>query len=177
MASNRFSAEDIEASAIDWSVSLLTRYQELVQEGEFTESHRRHLRDLLSSVVWYWGGKGRHKFLGVGVWSKAALDSYQRHGRVVTSKGANDSLAHEHVVPRRAVVNALLDLSDVTPESVRGLLTELAIVAVVTVAEHDRLDDQIVDRADPWKRYRVANIPVVMGPAVIDALGDAADLG
>ena len=176
MTSTRFPAEDIEASAIDWSVAVLTRYQELVREGEFTESHRRHLRDILSSVVWYWGGKGRHKYLGVGVWSEAALDSYRRHGKVVTSKGANDSLVHEHVMPRRAVVDALLEIAEVTPESVRALLTDLAIVAVVTVAEHDRLDDQIVDPADPWKRYRAAKIPVVTGPAVIDVLGDDADL-
>ena len=175
MANARFPAHEIEESALDWAVALLQRHRELASRGALTPSHRRHLRPLLSNVVWYWDGKGKHKYLGVPAWSHEALASYRRNGGVVTTKGRGDALVHEHVMPRKAVVDALLDLDPVSPASVRDLLDRLAVVAIVTESEHRRLDDSILDRDDPWLRYRVANVEVARGGDVVAALGDAAD--
>lgn len=72
-------------------------------------------------------------------------------------------LQHEHVVPRKELVSAILR----EPERVRELLAT-AVGCVVTADEHRRLTE--VTRKNPqlaaWERYKVAGVEVVDTDAV-----------
>ena len=109
-----------------------------------------HYRELLSILVWKWT-EAHGKYRGCRYWSQAALAA------------TKDDWCHEHVVPRRLLVDAVRDLADPSPDAVRDLLERMAVACVVTRAEHDALPEAAWEELleDPWARYRRAGIEVV----------------
>lgn len=99
-----------------------------------------HRNELLSICVWKWT-EAHGKYKGCRFWTRAALDAER------------PQLAHEHVVPRRLIVRALIELDEVS--DVPDLLARMAVACVVTRSEHDRLPEASWDEllANPWARY------------------------
>ena len=112
-----------------------------------------HVRELLSILVWKWT-EADGKYRGCRFWTPQALAADR------------STWAHEHVVPRKLVVRALLDLPDPSPSAVRDLLERVGLACIVTRDEHDALPDLPWETLhdDPWARYREAGIEVVERP-------------
>lgn len=74
----------------------------------------------------------------------------------------------EHTVPQMVIVNKLMELTDVSPEIVSGILEKLYTVRLVTYAEHERLSSLGLrsrmpsnwDGLDILHRYREAGIEI-----------------
>ena len=99
------------------------------------------------------------KYDGCPYWSEGALASRGKYGRPVKDKrkfGA-DALRHEHVFPRKELVQKLFSLADPTSTLVGELVESLNIGVVVTVAEDERLPKQGTE-PDPWERYRQGGV-------------------
>ena len=128
----RSTPEEKRASAVALAVAVM----------EVRDSLQAHRNELLSICVWKWT-EAHGKYRGCRYWTRAALDADQRQ------------LAHEHVVPRRQLVRALIDLPTASEEAVVDLLTRMGVACVVTRNEHDRLPEapwaELV--VNPWARY------------------------
>lgn len=113
---------------------------------------------LLDDICWKWS-EFDGKIDGCRWWTAAAL----------RAKGNRSLLRHEHGVPRRVIIELLLNLSAPSQRLVRGVLEELCVGAVVTTAEDRLLRDAGLGRRmptdwdgrDAWARYRVAGIDVI----------------
>ena len=149
---------EVRCSASHLLSVLLLHRRELLGENVYTRENDRHLRELISTLLWK-HSEAEGKYVGCRYWSVNALRSHQNHGRVVTnaSQFPTDALRHEHLVPRHQLTNLLLDLEGPTDDRVRGVLEQLNIGVVVTVAEHALLANT-GDAADPWRRYRTAGV-------------------
>jgi hypothetical protein len=109
---------------------------------------------VLADAVWVWS-EFYGKYDGCPYWSIAA-------------KQANSikDLCHEHVVPKRYIIERLLALSPATAEDVYRILSVYCIGAVVTREEDRQLtkagfrssmpDDW--DTIEVWIRYRLSGI-------------------
>jgi hypothetical protein len=108
-----------------------------------------HYRALLSHTIWMWT-EAAGKYRGCRYWTPAALEIRRERRR----------LRHEHIVPRKDLIEALHKLADPTPDAVRDLYSRMAMACIVTVAEHDRLLDATWEELsqDPWIRYRRAGL-------------------
>ena len=92
-------------------------------------------------------------------WTKAAQ----------ASRTAPRQLRHEHVVPRRVIIESLLALDSATYDIVRERLERWCIAAVVSKEEDQRLCAAGLnhrmpidwDGTDVWARYRVAGIQAI----------------
>ena len=110
---------------------------------------------VLADVVWVWS-EFHGKLDGCPYWSMAA-----RALRFERKK-----LMHEHVVPKRIVMEKLLGLAPATSDSVREVLDRYCIGVVVTREEDVRLTKLGLrsempdgwDGEDPWARYSKAGI-------------------
>jgi hypothetical protein len=109
---------------------------------------------VLADAVWVWS-EFYGKYAGCPFWSVAAREA-----------NSIKELCHEHVVPKRYIIQRLLDLSPPTPEDVHGVLSTYCIGAVVT-RDEDRQITQAGfrssmpdewDTKDIWIRYRLAGI-------------------
>ncbi len=126
---------------------------------------------IINSACWCWSG-ATGKYLGCRFWSKAALKQL-----AVRGPGRwGDWCHHEHVMPRRVVVDLVMKLVAPSPERVRELLDQCAIGCVVTIVEDRTLgrafkqsmppgffDPNNPQYQDHWARYKAAEIEVV-GP-------------
>lgn len=115
-----------------------------------------HLRELLSILIWKWT-EAHGKYRGCRFWTPRALEAPQ-------------GLCHEHVVPRKLLVEALVAAG---PESAEEILETMAVACVVTHAEHSQLPDVSWEEllANPWARYDAAGVEVVDTLESIDSPG------
>ncbi|MCA8951154.1 MAG: hypothetical protein KDE27_16730 [Planctomycetes bacterium] len=107
-------------------------------------------RKLLSSLLWQWT-EADGKWSRSLPWSRSALETDNRR-----------SLRHEHVVPRKLLIDALVAMGDPEPRAVRDILERMAVACIVTEEEHRRLPDvPWADLShDVWVRYRRAGVEV-----------------
>ena len=103
----------------------------------------------LSEMLWAWT-EARGKYSRDLPWSQGAIEAHAELGSIQRAK-----LQHEHVVPRRLVILALLDMPSPTAAKVRAFLGRYAIACVVTRNEHATLPDLPWEtlQSDPWARY------------------------
>lgn len=112
----------------------------LLARGDITTSH---LKELLSITIWkHTECDGKYK------------TRYQSLGAITHRK---DKLNHEHVVPRKLLVKALLDEPSRCHE-----IFESAIACTVLKEEHKKIMQ--IEKTQPqlhgWDRYRAAGIVV-----------------
>jgi hypothetical protein len=130
---------------------------------------------VLKEVTWVWT-ESSGKFIGCPYWSAAAVRQFKRdHSR--------KRLVHEHVVPKKVVIDMLFGAANPTADSVRAILDKFLIGVVVTKKEDLRLNvefgksmpDEFDDERsnafrDPWLRYRRCGIQVRSMPQQTEAL-------
>lgn len=112
--------------------------QVLVTADGLHPAHRRHA---LSNAVWWYteaDGKLKIRFRSIGVLSEP-----------------DAKVHHEHVVPRKLLVDRMLADPDGIPEILAACLA-----CLVTVEEHRRLAAVAAD-LEGWERYRAAGVQVV----------------
>ncbi|KAA6184220.1 hypothetical protein F2Q65_12960 [Thiohalocapsa marina] len=146
------SPENERASAAYLCTHLLKVRRDLLTEGAYTPSHDRHLRELAGVTLWK-HSEADGKIQGCRFWSHEALAAQKRR--------QSKELQHEHVFPKKQMIELLFDLDSPDLATVRRLLDELNIAAVVTKTEHRRLGGIPGTRHDVWERYRTAGIPWV----------------
>lgn len=150
---------DLEAIAADVAIALASAMSRECKLG------------VIHWASWRWSG-AQGKYVGCPYWSRAALTELKTRGP--GRWGAWCS--HEHVVPRKVIVGALLALAEPTAARVRGVMERLAIGCVVTREEDRRLSKGLRSKMpagyeiegdamylDVWARYRAAGIEWV-GP-------------
>ncbi len=109
----------------------------------------RHHREMISIGLWKWTeavGVPPHAKFHVPFRSVGALD--MEHP---------SSINHEHVWPRRWMIDQLLQRQDWTDELLRTFLETYGVACVVTVEEHGRLGGS---NAAGWGRYLDAGVRV-----------------
>jgi hypothetical protein len=105
------------------------------------------------------------ELLSIGLWKWTEASGVAPHAKYhvpLRSYGAIDlatpaSINHEHVWPRKWMVDQLLQRQDWTAESLRQFLETYGVACVVTVEEHARLG---ASRSSGWARYIDAGIRV-----------------
>lgn len=107
--------------------------------------------ELLSVCIWKWT-EAHGKYKGCRFWTRKAL-----------AAKSHKELAHEHVVPRRLVVEQLCAIADPDEAAVRELFEAMAVACVVTRDEHRNLPEVDWEElvTDPWARYEYADVEVV----------------
>ncbi|MBI5096719.1 MAG: hypothetical protein HZB32_03590 [Nitrospirae bacterium] len=138
-------------------LELLTYRKSLILAGRSTESHEQQLKDLITTLLWK-HTEAHGKYDGCLYWSKQALLSRKKHGKVVTKKREDPegALRHEHLFPRKQSIEKLFALDSPNMTMVQEILS-VNIGVVVTVQEdHQLARDGVFE--DPWKRYRDAGI-------------------
>ena len=116
--------------------------------------HHGTTHAILAEVMWVWS-EFDGKYSGCRFWSIAARQC----------QGIKD-LRHEHIVPKRYIIQSLKALMDPTPEDVYSIMSTYCIGAIVTKTEDTRLTDagfkscmpSSWDCKDVWIRYRLAGI-------------------
>lgn len=120
---------------------------------------------VLKEVTWVWT-EYLGKFNGCIYWSEAALRRFNRERSV-------KSLRHEHVVPKKCIIEMLFELKSPAANEVQSLLDHFLIGVIVTKEEDDRLsikysksmppsflDESSSSYRDVWLRYRECGIDV-----------------
>ena len=110
---------------------------------------------VLSEATWVWT-EFEGKYEGCEYWSAAAMEF----------RGNPKMLVHEHVMPKKIVIERLLQLSTPTTSSVHQLLESCCKGAVVTRTEDATLNRLGLrskmphdwDGTDLWARYKAAKI-------------------
>lgn len=118
---------------------------------------------VLAEVTWVWTEfDGKHK--GCSYWSVEALK--------LPVNGIGKQTIHEHVVPKRVVIEKLFALQKPTETEVYELLNKFLISIIVKKAEDRRLNlagfnnkmpaefdhPEHEDYHNPWLRYKKCNI-------------------
>lgn len=111
--------------------------QVLVATDGIHPSHRRHA--LTNAVWWYTEADGKLKV------------RYRSSGVLA---GGAVKVHHEHVVPRKNLVDRMLADPDAIPEILAS-----AVACLVTVEEHRRLT-ALPPSVEGWDRYRAAGVEV-----------------
>lgn len=140
---------DERHSAAYLCTRLLQIRSELISKALYTPSHDAHLRELVGITLWK-DSEADGKIHGCRFWSHGALASQEI--------GNTKDLQHEHVFPKRQLIDILFELKNPGLDRVQGLIQELNIAAVVTKEEHRRLGTVPGSRGDVWQRYRLAGI-------------------
>lgn len=130
---------------------------------------------VLKEVTWVWT-EFTGKFNGCHYWTAAALRRFKR-------ESSRKRLRHEHVVPKKVVIEMLFALDKPTAEKVRTILDKFLIGVVVTKEQDARLNaeygksmpPEFYDESsplyqDPWLRYRKCNIKVRFMPQQTTAI-------
>ena len=108
---------------------------------------------VLAEVVWVWS-EFDGKYEGCKLWSENA------------SQARKDKLIHEHVVPKKIIIDTLFNLSSPTGAAVKDILSKFCLGVIVTKEEDQRLNTMGLrskmpddwDGSDPWARYVAAGI-------------------
>ena len=82
---------------------------------------------VLKEATWVWT-EFEGKYKGCKFWSTAALAEKRANPK-------SRNLRHEHVVPKKVVIDLLMQLNSPTPETVRALCDRFLIGVVVTLEE------------------------------------------
>lgn len=113
---------------------------------------------VVSEVTWVWSEfHGKHQ--GCKHWSEKAKNSGL----------PNKELIHEHIVPKKVLINTLLNMKNPTPDEIFKYLQDYCIGVVVTKDEDSQLNQAKLksempkswDGNDPWARYKVVGINVI----------------
>ena len=140
---------DERNSAAYLCTRLLQIRSELISKAIYTPSHDAHLRELVGITLWK-DSEADGKIQGCRFWSRGAIALHE--------SGKTKELQHEHVFPKRQLIDLLFELKHPVLDRVQGLLRELNIAAVVTKEEHRRLGLIPGSQGDVWQRYRLAGI-------------------
>lgn len=116
---------------------------------------------VLADVVWVWS-EYFGKYDGCCYWSKKALKF----------KGDTKSLCHEHIVPKKVIIEKICGLKSPTKPKIREILERYCIGCVVTRDEDKELNKAGLraqmpagwNGDDPWARYKSVGIQVVEVP-------------
>jgi len=138
-------------SAIDAvRLSALRAVQQLLQPVDGLSA--AHRRELLTISLWKWteaAGVAPHPKYNVRFATPAALD----HSNPA-------KVNHEHVWPRKWIIDRLLKPGKTWPEpELREFLEEHGVACIVTVEEHARLS-ALSSGPEGWDRYRRAGLQV-----------------
>ncbi len=140
------------------------------------------VKKLLNAMLWAWS-EAMGKYEGNPLWSEGAVASFRAYSEDCWKSKSQRSrpvphssrLVHEHIVPRKQVVNMLLDLDQGQPSRkmlVGSLFKRHAIGAVITRKEDGRLRDRkLTNGANGWDRYVKARIKFVAHTALPKSLG------
>lgn len=140
---------DERNSAAYLCARLLQIRSELLGKGLYTPSHDAHLRELVGITLWK-DSEADGKIQGCRFWSRGALASQKL--------GNTKDLQHEHVFPKRQMIDLLFELKNPDLDTVQGLIQAHNVAAVVTKEEHRQLGRVPGSRGDVWQRYRLAGI-------------------
>ncbi len=123
---------------------------------------------VLAEAMWVWT-ESTGKYEGCPYWTPLAMAVYAVNR--MRKRGKYHGLRHEHVVPKRVVMDMLESLETPTPEAVHAICEKFLHAVVVTVEEDSflNLDYQSTMPAefedltsehyhDPWLRYRRCSI-------------------
>ena len=113
---------------------------------------------VLADVAWVWS-EYHGKYGGCRYWSKRALGM----------KDNTKTLCHEHIVPKKVIIDKILALKSPTKPKVNEILERYCIGCVVTRDEDKKLIKAGLrsampgnwDGVDPWARYKNVGIKVV----------------
>lgn len=116
-----------------------------------TDALLKHKRELLTACIWkVTEADGKYN---VRYWSEGVHQLVQVHGTILAVTRLRPlPLRHEHVNPRRQLVNAMLE----NPADIERILRDEAIACLVTVDEHPRLNNAL----QGFDRYQQAGIRV-----------------
>ena len=111
---------------------------------------------VIADILWCWS-EFEGKINGCIHWSKAA--------KSVTD---HEKLRHEHVVPKKHIIDLLMKVSKPSEDYIFALMTKHCIGAVVTLDEDKRLTDlgyrssmpENWNGEDVWARYKEARIEI-----------------
>lgn len=159
-------AKDSEAerqSVAEITSLLLQARKQRIQGNTLTKQNENHIRRIISHVLlWKHSEADGDKYNGCRYWSVGAIESFNRHGKAITSINAvgGDALRHEHLFPRKHLIDKLLLVEEPTVPIVKEFLDKLNIAVIVTVNEDKLLGNDPGDESDPWSRYNQAGIKV-----------------
>ena len=149
--------EEEETSAV-LILHLLKYRNTLITNNQSNNSYEKQFKELIDTLLWK-HTEAYGKYIGCKYWTDGALESLKKHNdKVVTNKKIDPThaLRHEHIFPKKETIQRLLNLTDITQETVNDML-KLNIGVIVTVEEDSRLSNN-GNLSDPWQRYRDANI-------------------
>lgn len=120
-----------------------------------------------------------HKKMGTPnrVWStyfRYALNELEKDSALISTSARNNpdqKLIHEHTVPMRILRDKLMELTDITPESVSKVLNQFHVVTKITYEEDQKLKDSGLnlgmpkdwDGKNPFARYESVGILIYNG--------------
>lgn len=110
---------------------------------------------VFDNAMWVWT-EFEGKYKGCEYWSEAALDFADDERKLV----------HEHAVPKKLLIEMLMNLSNPSSDSVQQMFQNYCKAAVITKAEDASLNRLGLrskmpadwDGKDPWARYKAAGI-------------------
>jgi hypothetical protein len=113
---------------------------------------------VIDKVLWAWSGF-EGKLEGCPRWTPEAREDFARLGK--------SSVIHEHVVPRKVLIQTIMEMKNPSPAGVYDKLDTFCIAVVITKAQDVYLNQcglrQTMpsgwDKKDPWARYSTAGLP------------------
>ena len=131
--------------------------QQLITDITFVLNSNLHFGTktaVLTDATWVWS-EYEGKYKGCGFWSEAAARC-----------GDTKLLRHDHAVPRKLLLDWLLNLRSPTQDSIQALLDAYCKAAVIIKSEDALLNRLGLrskmpsdwDGKDPWARYKAAGI-------------------
>lgn len=127
----------IEAEVLESAVRVV---ETVLATGDVLDAHKR---GVINGMLWS---------------ITQARGKYMTRFRSVGARGVKKGLQHDHVVPRKHIISAIMR----EPRRARELLST-AVACVVTIEEHRRLEK--ATRRDPsltsWNRYEAAGVAVI----------------
>lgn len=142
---------------------LLHERQRQLGNGTYAKEIDNHIRGIISHVLlWKHSEAEGEKYKDCRYWSQGALESVRRHGKVVTSRNicGGDALRHEHLFPRKQLINKLFLIHEPTLSEIRETLDRLNVAVIVTIDEDKSLGNAEGDESNPWNRYDKAGVIV-----------------
>jgi hypothetical protein len=110
----------------------------------------------MADVVWIWS-EFEGKYEGCRYWSEGALEA----------RRTNKPIVHEHLVPKRVIIDLLMSIRNPTAGAIRDLLDRFCVGVVVSQEEDRKLNSCRLRSTmpqgwtvndDPWARHIRAGI-------------------
>ena len=151
-------------SVVELVTLLLQERQRRLTNSNYSKENNNHIKYVLShALLWKYTEAEGHKYKKCRYWSEGAVNSFKRHGDIITNRNicGGEALQHEHLFPLKQLIDKLFVISDPTEIKVKELLSKLNIAVIVTIDEHKLLHKFEGDENNPWTRYEKAGIKVV----------------